>query len=211
MGRPFKAERGRVRVELDSSERELVAHLLEQVAELLDSGEPARPADPLAESLGLDPADFPDSVAMDPSRPEPEQPDDPAVARLLPQANREDPALASEFRRLTEHGLRGRKRAALNTARQALLREPPVVLATDEAQALVKGLTDVRLVLGERLGLHTDDDADLIQQVAQHGGEEDNPWVATALLYDVLTWWQESLVSALRPGPPQRNPPPTRA
>lgn len=206
MGRPFRAERGRVRVELDSSECELIAHLLEQVAELLDGGDQEQPADALAESLGLDPQDFRELAGV-----APDVPDDPALARLLPQAHRNDPALAAEFRRLTEHGLRGRKRAALATAQQALLREPPVLLAPQEAQALVKGLTDVRLVLGERLGLRNDDDADLIQEVARTGGDQDNPWVATALLYDVLTWWQESLVSALRPGPPARNPPPTRA
>ncbi len=43
-----------------------------------------------------------------------EGPRDPALERLLPPAHREDEAVAAEFRRLTEQGLRERKTANLD-------------------------------------------------------------------------------------------------
>src|ERR1019366_9708817 len=92
-------------------------------------------------------------------------PRDPALERLLPSAHREDPELAAEFRRLTEYGLRERKAANLGTAISALQDSDgdKVTLDLPQAQATVVALTDVRLLLGERLGLRTDDDADAIQ------------------------------------------------
>jgi hypothetical protein len=122
---------------------------------------------------------------------------DPALSRLLPDAHREDPELAEEFRRLTETGLRARKRTTLALASAALQRRGHVLLSGEEAAALAKGLTDVRLVLGERLGLRTDEDAEVIAQVLslRLGGQD--PWTSAARLYDVLTWWQEALVSVL--------------
>jgi hypothetical protein len=132
------------------------------------------------------------------------------VARLLPEGNREDADLAEGFRRLTEHGLRERKRTGLETAAAALRRTEPVVLDKPEAAALLKGLTDVRLVIAERIGLHTDEDAEMLHAALQlatrqalegdDGGrdEEQQEWLGAAALYDALTWWQESLVGALR-------------
>lgn len=252
MGRPFESDGTRIRVRLDSQERQLLARLLDEVAELLDDGR--RPGgDPLAEMVGFDlqlPADlhldgdvapasarsggpYPDrgDPGADPSRadgerdarlddcadpgcagpdsdldtdldddpdPDPDADGDPALARLLPSGHRDDPELAAEFRRLTETGLRARKRSGLALASAALQRRGQVVLTPDEAAALLKGLTDTRLVLGERLGLRTDEDADLIAEALRHRGRgDDDPWVSAALLYDVLTWWQDGLVSAL--------------
>jgi hypothetical protein len=105
--------------------------------------------------------------------------------------------LAAEFRWLTETGLRARKRSNLSLASAALQRSGEVALTREEASALLKGLTDTRLVLGERLGLRTDEDAEnLMVALHERAGRED-PWVSVALLYDALTWWQESLVVAL--------------
>jgi hypothetical protein len=273
MGRPFESEGTRIRVRLDSQERQLLARLFDEVAELLDDGR--RPGgDPLAELVGFDlqlPDDvnpagddagrgtaraggpYPDRLGpgADPFRadgeldgdlcakPDPDfgdvdfgdvdfgdvdfgdvdvddvdvgghgdadgggeedvagPEDDPALARLLPSGHRDDPELAAEFRRLTESGLRARKRSNLSLASAALQRKGQVVLSREEAGALLKGLTDTRLVLGERLGLRTDEDADMITEVLRRRGGSDDPWVSAALLYDVLTWWQEALVSAL--------------
>src|SRR6185436_8177852 len=88
------------------------------------------------------------------------RPADPAVARLLPDTSHDDPEIAEGFRRLTQDDLRERKRSALAVAAAALRRPAPVVLSDGEAQALLKGLTDVRPVLAERLGLRTDEDAE---------------------------------------------------
>lgn len=200
MGRPFDADGTRIRVRLDAQERQLLARLLDEVAQLLDDGRP-RSDDPLAVLVGFDlrlPDDAPEGDAEEDAEDEdPPGDEDPALARLLPAAHRDDPELAAEFRRLTESGLRDRKRSSLALASAALQRRGHVVLSREEASALLKGLTDTRLVLGERLGLQTDEDADMIADVRPPRGGDDDPWVAVVLLYDVLTWWQESLVTVL--------------
>lgn len=125
-------------------------------------------------------------------------PRDPALERLLPTAHREDPAMAAEFRRLTEHGLRERKAANLATAISALLTPDgdKVSLDREQAQAMVVALTDVRLLLGERLGLRTDDDADALQDRLEAASEGDSE-LYLAAYYDFMTWLQESLTQAL--------------
>jgi hypothetical protein len=197
MGRPFESDGSPIRVGLDAQERQLLAHLLDEVGELLDDGR--RPGgDPLAELVGFDlqlPEDFPPDVPG--AAPDTPGVRDSAVARLLPQGHRDDPRLAAEFRRLTETGLRSRKRARLALASAALQRPGIVMLSPDEAAALLKGLTDIRLVLGERLGLRTDDDAEVIVDALRRRPDGDDPRAFAVLLYDVLTWWQESLVTAL--------------
>src|SRR6476469_3845992 len=91
------------------------------------------------------------------------RPRDPALDRIFPTANRQDDQVAAEFRRLTEEGLRSRKAANLSTAIAALsgFEEQRISLDHEEALALLVALTDVRLVLGERLGLRSDEDFDL--------------------------------------------------
>jgi len=197
--RPFAAQRGRrgaVRVGLTDAERQLLAALFDDVAALLDP----------------DPADAP--AATDPWRDleaalRVEPPSDPAVARLLPEGHRDDDELAQGYRRLTEQSLREAKQSGLTRAGAALRREQdPVVLDPDEVAAVLKGLTDVRLVLAQRIGLHSDEDAtDLHDQVGRlvhraQRGEALEPaeehWVTMASLYETLTWWQEALVTALR-------------
>jgi len=106
--------------------------------------------------------------------------------------------MAAEFRRLTEHGLRERKTANLATAIAAVLAAEgdKVRLDLEQAQAMVVALTDVRLVLGERLGLRTDDDADALQDRLE-AASEDDPHLYLAAYYDFMTWLQESLTQAL--------------
>ena len=63
---------------------------------------------------------------------------------------------------------------------------------------MVVALTDVRLVLGERLGLRTDEDLDELEaQVASL--DDDDPAVYALAVYDFLTWLQETLAHALAP------------
>jgi hypothetical protein len=194
---PFKAGRGRVKVALAAVERELLARLLDDVAGLL-----AESADTAAQASATSPGDS-DWAVLEAALSAP-PPQDPAVARLLPDGNRDDPELAQGFRRLTEHGLRERKRGGLSLAAAALRRPEPVVLDRSEAGALLKGLTDVRLVVAERLGLRTDEDTERLHDAlrdAAHSSDRGEPaeedWIGAAAIYDALTWWQESLVSAL--------------
>lgn len=143
MARGFRRTRHGVRARLDGQERAVLAHLFVEVYELLDDGSQADP-DPLAALVGI-------GTSVD-------LPDDPALARLLPDAHADDPEASSEFRRYTEQGLRQRKRDALETARLTLGRDGALVLDDAESQAWLVALTDVRLVLAERMGLRTEDD-----------------------------------------------------
>jgi hypothetical protein len=194
MRRPFRRTRAGVRVHLDAQERSLLARLLEDVDDLLAQDAAEREG---AAGAGAGDAADDDAVlaALERSLALP-PPADPAVARLLPDGNREDPELAAGYRRLTEDGLRERKRAGLGRASTALGRPDPVLLDEAEVMALLKGLTDVRLVLAERLGVRTDEDAELLDYVVAAGATD--PRAAAAALYHTLTWWQESLVGVMR-------------
>lgn len=82
---------------------------------------------------------------------------DPAHARLFPAAYREDDAAAEEFSRYTRSGLVDRK--AANAAQVSLaLDEETVRLSAAEALRWLPTLTDLRLVIADRLGIRTDDD-----------------------------------------------------
>ena len=210
MAKAFKRKGDRFVARLDEVEREVVVGLLEQTQAFLAPKyrEPTGDIfDDLVATLGVRKPDEPgpaDSGA----------PRDPALDRLLPTAHRDDPAMAAEFRRLTEHGLRERKTANLATAISALLAvsedgdkagatvkpkdkdKVRLDLDLEQAQALVVALTDVRLLLGERLGLRTDADAEDLQDRLE-AASDDDPELYLAAYYDFMTWLQESLTQAL--------------
>jgi hypothetical protein len=204
VARGFKRRDGRYVARLDAVERGLVVGLMEQVLELVEpvGGLPGEQEgdefDQIVAGLGgvgmgvsLSAADQePGSPAADER--------DPALERIFPAGNRQDPDLAAEFRRLTEDGLRARKSANLSTAIAALsgLEDQKVSLDHEQALALVVALTDVRLVLGERLGLRHDDDFELLEEQVS-GLAPDDPAVYALAVYDFLTWLQETLAHAL--------------
>ncbi|MDP9418193.1 MAG: DUF2017 domain-containing protein [Actinomycetota bacterium] len=165
MGR-FRATGGGVRAAFDEAEVLLLRQLLHELLELLDDGdEPAD--DPLADALGIGTSTS--------------APDDPVLARLFPDAYRDDPEAAADFRRYTERGLRQTKRA--NAARALASLAGPRDLDGDDARAWLAALNDMRLALGTGLGVTEDMDPPL-----------DDPRFA---VYDYLTWLQETLVQAL--------------
>ncbi|MFP3467744.1 DUF2017 family protein, partial [Leifsonia sp. SIMBA_070] len=86
-------------------------------------------------------------------------PADSALHRLLPNGVQGDDAEALEFRRLTERSLRESKTGALRAA-ALLLESKPLLLNAEQAQYFARALNDVRLVLADRLGLETDEDAE---------------------------------------------------
>jgi hypothetical protein len=194
VAKAFRRKGARFVARLDADERGVVVWLLKQTYELL-APEPREPTgdafDDLVARMGLPRlSDVADESVMSLR--------DPALERLLPSAHRDDPGLAEEFRRLTEHGLREGKAANLATAMAALL-DPEgdkVRLDQAQAQATVVALTDTRLLLGERLGLRSDEDADALQDRLEAASEED-PQLYLAACYDFLTWLQESLIQAL--------------
>ncbi len=197
MARGFKRKGQRFVAAFDVMERGVVAGLMEQTRELVAPPERELTGDAfedLVAGLGVSVAAA-DQVAgpgeVGGAR-------DPALERLLPTAHRGDEEVASEFRRLTENDLRDRKATTLTTAIDALRQAhgDKLELSREQAHAMVIALTDTRLVLGERLGLRTDDDAlELDERVATL--DADDPTVYAASFYDFLTWMQESLTTAL--------------
>ena len=198
---------------LGDDERRVLHDVFTEVRDLLE--DPAAPQeDPLAALVGI-------GTAVRP-------PDDPALARLLPDAHKDDPQASAEFRRYTESGLRSRKREGLGLVLRTLDRGPAVRLDDTEASAWLVALTDVRLVLAERIGLRTDEDHALLEEVVAHlavaepesgsefepeSGSDDASDGATAgerltmtlALYDFLAWLQETLVEAMSATLPERG------
>lgn len=72
-----------------------------------------------------------------------------------------------------------------------------VVLDEASARALMLALTDVRLVLAERLGLRTDEDAEALAQQLDHGDAPQSSEELLAAYYEFLTWMAESVTLAL--------------
>lgn len=209
MARGFKRRDGRYAAKLDAVERGLVVGLMEQVRELIapvgPAGEEATGEDEFDRIVaGLGGVGLGVSVSPDDQVPELSgsvpQDRDPALERILPTANRQDEQLAAEFRRLTEDGIRSRKAENLSTAITALsgVEEHKISLDHEQALALLVALTDVRLVLGERLGLRADDDVELLEEQAR-SLPDDDPAVYALAVYDFLTWLQETLAHALTP------------
>lgn len=154
-------------------------------------------------------------------RPAPHQ--DPALARLLPTARPDDEEADAEFRRLTEPGMRARKEASLRDscvlfAAWQAESTGDQLLTAHQAQQLLTALTDVRLVLAERLGVRTDEDAvnlhASLEALAPRSDslaerEQERIWMAS--VYEFLAWLQESLVTAMAqalPPPDGRRPAP---
>jgi len=196
VARGFKRKGEGFVARMDVNERGVVAGLMEQTRVLLAPAERQSTGDAfedLVAGLGVSLA-AQDQVKM-PDGPEER---DPALDRLLPTAHRGDDQVAAEFRRLTEHDLRDRKATNLATAIAALRRATGdrLVLSRDEAQATMIALTDTRLLLGERLGLRTDEDAAGLEERLA-GLDDDDPTVYAVSFYEFLTWLQESLAGAL--------------
>ena len=72
-----------------------------------------------------------------------------------------------------------------------------VVLTPTEARAAMMAITDVRLVLAERLGLRTDEDADALSEQLERDAPPQSPEELLAAYYDFLTWMSESITLAV--------------
>jgi hypothetical protein len=180
---------------LDTSERSVLTRVVEDVAILVADGEEERgdDDDPIAH------------LDFEPAGPG-ERPDgDPALARLFPPMSVSDPDLAAEMRGLTVDEVRRSKLANLAVVARTLATGAETVLVRrgEELQWLA-ALTDVRLVLGSRLGIDDDADSRRVHDLAvasardeSGSGGDDERLVALASLYAGLTWWQESLLLAV--------------
>ncbi len=189
----FRARRkGGVTASFAASQAGIIRALVSQVEELV--GDPADPAD--AAGAGPEPGGPGgplDDVAALLGRPGPDTPpDDPVLARLLPDAYRDDTEAAGEFRRFTEQDLRSGKVAAARTVLDTLpAAGGRVELSEQDARAWLRALNDVRLALGVRLDI-TDDTAQRSQDL-----DPGDPRSAYQWVYHRLTYLQETLVHAL--------------
>jgi len=86
---------------------------------------------------------------------------DPALARLFPDAYPQDAEAAAEFHRYTHEGLVEHKSANSGLISAALMAtddDGRLTVERDDAERWLPALTDLRLVLAERLGIRADDD-----------------------------------------------------
>jgi hypothetical protein len=124
--------------------------------------------------------------------PDPQTPTDPVLARLLPDAYRDEPEMAGEFRRYTESSLREAKKYFA----QAVLDTLPenggqLRLSGDQARDWMRALNDVRLAFGVRLEV-TEEFEDQLAAL-----DPEDPKVAAFEVYGWLGAVQESLVRAM--------------
>ncbi|MDO5710581.1 MAG: DUF2017 family protein, partial [Micrococcales bacterium] len=127
--------------------------------------------------------------------------DDPALHRLLPDGHRDDPFAAAQFRQGPGESVRVGKVARIDVALAALETADErgrITLDAVTAQAFLVALTDVRLVLGQRLGLSGEGDVEAVEAELADASEDD-PRLPLVLAYDFTTWLQESLAGALLP------------
>ena len=174
----FKRSRRGIEAKVEAVEARVLAQCAEELLELLGDSDEV-PDDPIAAMVGIASGD----VAL---------PEDPALARLLPDAYGDDPAAATDFRRYTEADLRAGKRAAASTALAQLVplaEGGRLVLDREQADAWLSWLNDIRLVLGTRLAVTED-----LEEV-----EPDDPRAPVLGVYGWLGWLQESLISCLEP------------
>lgn len=161
-----------VAVRLPEPLREQLADLAEAVIALLPPS-----VDPL----------FPPAQA-------PELPADDAVRRLFPDgygdprapADAATAAASAELRRLTIGDLRATKEADAQALREGA---QATALSAEVAEQWARALNDVRLVLGARLGLRADGDAEALEEAGEGG--------PTLALYGLLGLVQEQLLEAL--------------
>jgi Domain of unknown function (DUF2017) len=116
-----------------------------------------------------------------------EDPDDPALRRLFPQAH-DDPESEEQYRSLVRDQLVGGRSKALATVRDTLGEES---LDLDQAEAWLRALNDLRLVLGTRL--------DVGEEIDYGRLDLNDPRGRELAIYGYLSWLQEQLVEALQP------------
>jgi hypothetical protein len=170
---------GRISVKLDVVERGLLRSLAEQVIAMVEPDD--RPTDPLEAMVGINP--------------NASEPQDPALARLLPQAYLDDDEAAAEFRRFTDHSLREDK---ANNARMVLADiaddSERIRIAPEHVGGWLKFFSDVRITIGVRIGI-----TDELSAAELADLPEGDPLAGMAHIYDWLTYLQETLVRAVMP------------
>ena len=195
---PFRSVRGGgARAWLAAAEASLLRSLVGQIMALVEPEESAViiDPDPTAPAGSRDAAKDAEIAALEamvhgPGSESP--PEDPVLARLLPDGYRDDPDSAGEFRKYTEPALRSAKYQAAQEMLDTLPDEGGrIQLTADQALSWLRALNDVRLALGVRLGVTEE-----FEEQWSRLKPDDPQWTA----YEVYAWLgavQESLVQAM--------------
>ena len=182
---------GGASVRLSAGEATLLRTLVVPVMELLGERGGLKDARE-AKSAKDDPSAVLDDLEQIFEEETPETPEDPVLARLLPDAYQDDPEAAGEFRKYTESSLREAKKYFAQTLLDTL---PPsggkVKLTGDQARDWLRALNDIRLMFGVRLEVTEDFEEQL---AALTPGD---PKITAFEVYGWLGAVQESLVQAL--------------
>ncbi|MGO1590998.1 MAG: DUF2017 family protein [Ancrocorticia sp.] len=154
--------------------------------------------DIVTEPLGVDPDAFDDSIRQIPM--------DDAIARLLPDMS-EDPEIARGLRAMTQDSLAAEKAENLATFFASLDNDNNVVWVDNEhVGAWMAGANDIRIVLSSRLEIVDEASSEAVydrasyltgEQAVADGREIEDGDDLLAVLYAMLTWWQESLLIAV--------------
>lgn len=132
---------------------------------------------------------------------------DPALARIFPPMS-SDYRVSTELRSLTLDALREQKVGNLELLASRIAAETEhVVVPEAQVDRFLAALTDMRLVLAARLEITDDEDAEKVHELALDAGqhhrtppdidEEEEMRLILASLYVGLSWWQESLLTAM--------------
>lgn len=125
-----------------------------------------------------------------------EAPQDPVIARLLPDAYPNDAEASAEFRRFTDRDLRDKKirdaEAALQQLAQTNGGAEELRIPVDQVEPWLRALTSIRIAVAGRLGITDNVSAEELAELP-----EDDPRAFMASVYDWLGYAQETLVTAL--------------
>ena len=193
----FRPWRGGYLAKADSTERKFFAGLASDVAFML-----GHPLDRMLQDTRREPDESDPLAAYEFGRPM-----DEAFHRLLPDMS-EDPEQARTLRGMTQDSLASVKSEQLLVFyRSVTASTDHVWVGNEDMPAWISAVNSIRLVCSARLEITDGESAEDVYRRAQaltgisdggEGREIDNTEDLLAVLYSMLTWWQESLLAAVR-------------
>jgi len=115
--------------------------------------------------------------------------DDPSLERLFPPAYPEEPDLQAEYEQLVGGDLRRQRLGSVEVMERTIEAKR---VSEEELLAWLSALNDMRLILGTKLDMTEEMDAEDIP--------DDDPLVSSYALYYYLGWLEEQVVDALQSG-----------